>query len=162
MTTQPITVAASPKTWTVFACSNAGIVGSDVWGVCVCVCLCVCVRLFFVCTVQFVGSGLATGWSLVQGVYRLCKEDYETEEEARAQQRAVEPVTNEWINEWMNEWLFISFLSTLIIWWHNNDADGVHSHLLQTKCCCYYFENVLRRLKIMSEVLICDLLAMSL
>jgi hypothetical protein len=27
--------------------------------------------------------------------YRLCKNDYETEEEARAQQRAVEPFTNE-------------------------------------------------------------------
>jgi hypothetical protein len=27
--------------------------------------------------------------------YRLCKEDYETEEEARAQQRAVEPLKDE-------------------------------------------------------------------
>jgi hypothetical protein len=29
--------------------------------------------------------------------YRLCKEDYETEEDARAPQRAVELLMNEWI-----------------------------------------------------------------
>jgi hypothetical protein len=30
--------------------------------------------------------------------YRMCKEDYETEEEARAQQRAIEPLVNELMN----------------------------------------------------------------
>jgi hypothetical protein len=29
----------------------------------------------------------------------LCKNDYETEEEARAQQRAVEPLINGWMDE---------------------------------------------------------------
>jgi hypothetical protein len=30
--------------------------------------------------------------------YRLCKKDCETEEEARAQQKAAEPLMNEWMN----------------------------------------------------------------
>jgi hypothetical protein len=48
-----------PKTWTVFACSNTGIVGSNsTQG------MDVCVRVFPVCA----GYGLATGWSPVQGV----------------------------------------------------------------------------------------------
>jgi hypothetical protein len=55
----PITVAARPKARTVFARSNAGIVGSNpTQGMDVCMCV------YSVC----VGSGLATGWSPVQGV----------------------------------------------------------------------------------------------
>jgi hypothetical protein len=58
----PIAVAARSKAWTVFARSNAGIVGSNpAQG------MDVSVRLFYVCVVLCVGSGLATGWSLVQG-----------------------------------------------------------------------------------------------
>jgi hypothetical protein len=61
-----ITAAARPKAWTVFARSDAGIVGSNPTRA-----IDVCVRLFCV------GSGLATGWSPVQGVlptvYRLRK-----------------------------------------------------------------------------------------
>jgi hypothetical protein len=54
----PITVATRSKAWTVFARSKAGIVGSNLTrGMDVCLCL------FFA-----LGSGLATGWSLVQGV----------------------------------------------------------------------------------------------
>jgi hypothetical protein len=41
-------------------------------------------RLICVCIVLCVGSGLVTGLSLVQGV--CVKNDYRTEEEARAQQ----------------------------------------------------------------------------
>jgi hypothetical protein len=56
---QPLAVAARSKAWTVFDLSNAGTVGSyptqakDV-----------CPRSFCVC----IGSGLAKGWSPVQGV----------------------------------------------------------------------------------------------
>jgi hypothetical protein len=35
--------------------------------------------------------------------YRLCKKDYVTEEESKAQQRAVVPLMNEWMSERMNE-----------------------------------------------------------
>jgi hypothetical protein len=59
-----ITVAAPSKAWTVFAPSISGIVGSNsTQG------MDVCVRLFCVCVVLCVGSGLATGWSPVQGVF---------------------------------------------------------------------------------------------
>jgi hypothetical protein len=58
-----ITAAARSKTWIVFASSNAGIVGSNpTQG------MDVCVRLFCVCVVPCVDSGLATDWSPVQGV----------------------------------------------------------------------------------------------
>jgi hypothetical protein len=69
----PITVAARSKAWTMFARSNAGFVGSnpsqgtDVF-----------VRVYSVFVLSCVGSGLATGWSLVQESYRLCEKDYET------------------------------------------------------------------------------------
>jgi hypothetical protein len=34
--------------------------------------------------------------------YRLCKNDYETEERARAQKRAVVPMIDEWLNKLIN------------------------------------------------------------
>jgi hypothetical protein len=68
----PITVDARSKAWTVFARSNAGIVGSNPTQ-----CMNVCVRLFYICVVLCLGSGLATEWSCVQGVlstvYRIKK-----------------------------------------------------------------------------------------
>jgi hypothetical protein len=54
-----VTVAARSKAWTVFARSNAGIVGSNPTQV-----MDVCLRLFCVC----LGNGLAMGWSLIQGI----------------------------------------------------------------------------------------------
>jgi hypothetical protein len=77
------TVAARSKAWTVFPRSNTAIMGSNpTQG------MGICVRLFCVCVALWVGSGLATDWSPVQGVLP-CKKDYETAEKARAQQRAV-------------------------------------------------------------------------
>jgi hypothetical protein len=69
---EPITVAATSKAWIVFARSNTGIVHSNpTRGVDVCVCV------YSVCVVLFLGSGLAMGWSPVQGVlptvYRIKK-----------------------------------------------------------------------------------------
>jgi hypothetical protein len=66
--TWPITTAARSKARTVFALSNAGIVGSNPtqgMGVCSVFAYCVCVVLC-------VWRSLATGWSPVQGVLSLC------------------------------------------------------------------------------------------
>jgi hypothetical protein len=63
----PITAAAQSKAWTVFARSNAGIVGwNPTQGMDIC-----CMYAFILglcCPVLCLGSGLATGWSLAQGV----------------------------------------------------------------------------------------------
>jgi hypothetical protein len=59
----PITVAARSKPWTVFALSNTVIVGlNPTWG------MDVSMRLFCVCAALCAGSGLAMGWSPIQGV----------------------------------------------------------------------------------------------
>jgi hypothetical protein len=58
-----MTVAAPSKAWTVFAHSNAGIMGPNpTQG------MDICVHLFSVFVVLCVRNGLATGWSLIQGV----------------------------------------------------------------------------------------------
>jgi hypothetical protein len=55
---------------------------------------CLCMRLFCVKV-----EALRRANHSSKEFYRLCKKDYETEEEARAQQRAVEPLTNERMNK---------------------------------------------------------------
>jgi hypothetical protein len=90
----PITVVARCEAWTVFARSNTGIVGSNPFQG-----MDMYVYSVF-CVVLCIGSGLEMGWSLVQESYRLHNNDYETEEEARAQHGPVEPLMNEWMNEW--------------------------------------------------------------
>jgi hypothetical protein len=87
--TRPVIVAARSKAWTVYPPSDAGIVGSnstqgmDVW----------CVYAFILC----LGSGLATGCSLVQGVLPSVKNDYGTEQEAWALNGLEEPLKKKFI-----------------------------------------------------------------
>jgi hypothetical protein len=81
----PVTVAARSKAWTVLARSNTGIVSSKPTRG-----MDVCVRLFCVGAVLYVGTGLATGWSPVEGllptIYSIKKL-----KTAKAQQRTVQP-----------------------------------------------------------------------
>jgi hypothetical protein len=65
---QPITMAARPEAWSVFARSNIGIVVSNPTR-----CMDVCVRLFCVCVVLRVSSGLATADHSSKESYRLYK-----------------------------------------------------------------------------------------
>jgi hypothetical protein len=91
----PITVDAQSKAWAVFGRSNTAImVSNPTWGIVV------CVRLLCVCATLCAGSGLATGWSPIQGfqptMYRL-----RNWKGGQDPQRAVEPQMNERLTEWM-------------------------------------------------------------
>jgi hypothetical protein len=79
-------VAVRSKAWTVFAHSNIEIVGSNPTGG-----MDVCVRLFSVCVVLCVGSGLVTGRSPIQGVLQAVCMITKTEREPKPNKRAVEP-----------------------------------------------------------------------
>jgi hypothetical protein len=87
----PITVATRSKAWTVFAHSNAGIVCSNPIQ---CMDDCVCAFILCLCCPVYVAA-LRRAEPQSKESCRLCKNYYETEEEARAQQRAVEPLINE-------------------------------------------------------------------
>jgi hypothetical protein len=80
-------VAAQSNVWTVFASSNAGIMGSKPHqGMDVCVCV------YFVSALPCVYvAALRRADHMSKESCRLCKKRLRTEEEARVQQRAVEP-----------------------------------------------------------------------
>jgi hypothetical protein len=77
----PMTVAGQSKTWTVFARSNIGRVGSNPT-----VGMDVCVPYFRVFVVLCVGIGLATGWSPPKDSYRIKK----LKKRPRSNKRSVE------------------------------------------------------------------------
>jgi hypothetical protein len=69
----------------------------------------VCMRLFCVCVVLCVGSGLATGWSLAQGVIHSLKMITELNKEARAPNGVEEPLKKK----------IITFVYNFIFWCRN-------------------------------------------
>jgi hypothetical protein len=80
-------VAARSRAWTVFTRSNTGIVSSNSnQGMDVCI---VCVYYVFVMFCVSVAAMRRADHSSKES-YGLCIKDYETEEDVRAQQRAVE------------------------------------------------------------------------
>jgi hypothetical protein len=72
----PVTVAERSKAYTIFACSEVGIVGlnpNKAWMIGM------CVFLFCVCVFLCLGRGLATSWSLVHGVLPSLKPSWNWE-----------------------------------------------------------------------------------
>jgi hypothetical protein len=65
--------------------------------------------------------------------YRLCKKDYETEAEARAQQRAVEPLMNGWMNKWNEAGVTQYEVATLH--WHLRGGTEETTSNFSHDCC---------------------------
>jgi hypothetical protein len=86
-----ITMSARSKTWTVFAHSSTGIVGSNST-----LAMDVYVRLFCVFAAMCVGRGLATGWSPFQGVVDCVYRITRLKKATRAQKKGCRDV-DEWI-----------------------------------------------------------------
>jgi hypothetical protein len=83
----PLTVAARPKAWTVFAVSNAGMLSSNIIrGMNVYVCV------YSVCVVLCVGRGLATDWSPVQAALPTGCRIKKLNKRTSPNKRAVEPL----------------------------------------------------------------------
>jgi hypothetical protein len=80
-----ITLALQSNAWTVFALSKSGVVGSNTTQG-----MDVCMRLFCVCFVLCVGSGLMTCWSPVQGVLSTSYRIRELKKRQGSDKRSVE------------------------------------------------------------------------
>jgi hypothetical protein len=90
------TVASRSKAWAVFDLSKVGIVSlNPTQGMDVCVCV---YPVFVLSCVQ--AASLRRADHSSKKSYRLCKKDYKTEEEVRAQQRAVEPLMYICLTSW--------------------------------------------------------------
>jgi hypothetical protein len=101
----PVTVAARSKAWHVFVRLNTGIVGSNsARGMDVCV--------YPVFVLSCVGSGLATGWSLVQGVLPIvykCKITEPHKEEAKARYGLQRHIRRRRRCRHLSSWIIILF-----------------------------------------------------
>jgi hypothetical protein len=95
---KPITVASRSKACTVFARSNAGIVGSNPTQD-----MDLCVRLFCFCVVLCVGTCLATGWSPSKESYRLYKKRLRNWRRGQSPAKCCRA-----IDEWLNECLVLN------------------------------------------------------
>jgi hypothetical protein len=122
----PVTVAAQSKALNVFARSNTGIVGSNpARGMNVCV--------YSVFVLSCVGSGLTTGWSLVQGVLPTvykCK----IKEAHKRRPRPDMGCKRHWMDGWMNinsqpnkNMMLFSSRVRVLNWW----GEGLTNWILQ-------------------------------